>query len=96
MQPRPQRRTVAAEHFLLNFASNTDDPLGTGPVFVVKEVREGEEEQDKGIGAWGDICPTPPLKESSGRIVSPCVLFWLLHGTGRGATRHTDGIPVLR
>ena len=73
---RPQRRTAAAEPTLLTFASQQgDDFCDGGPDVVMEEVMEGEEEQDKGIGAWGDICHTHPLEESSGRIVSPCVLF---------------------
>ena len=32
---------------------------------------EGEEEQDKGIGAWGDVCPTPPPPRVLGKNSLP-------------------------
>ena len=60
---RPQRRTAAAEPTLLTFASQQgDDFCDGGPDVVREEVMEGEEEQDKGIGAWGEHMPHTPSK----------------------------------
>ena len=68
---RPQRRTAAAEPTLLTFASSTDDVWGTGPDVVVEEViMEGGEEQDEGDGDWGDRAHTPPIEESSEKVIS--------------------------
>ena len=70
-QPRPQRRTVAAERFLLTFASNTDDPLGTGPVFRRQRSQGGRRGAGQGNWRLGGHMPHTPPRRALGKNSLP-------------------------
>ena len=56
----------------------------------------GRGETGQGIWRLGDICHTHPLRRALGKYSLPSGFSsGGLHGIGRGATRHTNGIPVL-
>ena len=82
---------------LLTFASQQrDDYCDRGPDVVKEEVMEGEEKQDKGIGVWGGHLPHTPPRRVLGKYSLPLGSLLVDYTAyGRGATRHTNGIPVL-
>ena len=53
---------------LLTFASQQrNDYCDRGPDIVMEKVMEGEEKQDKGIGAWGGTYATHPPRRVLGK-----------------------------